>query len=164
MILYIVRHADAYQSNDPRWPNDAQRPLSPKGRRRFKATVKKLADRGLAPQVIATSPLERCRQTAEVLAKNVCGEPEIIECEALQPGSDLAAMLRWTADRSGQERIAWVGHAPDVTHLAGGLVAKGEAQIDFRKGAIAAIEFDGPPAAGMGSLAWLITAEVLGAK
>ena len=57
MLLYIVRHAPAGQHGDPRYPNDSLRPLTRKGERRFSRLVKRLAEHGLAPTLVVTSPL-----------------------------------------------------------------------------------------------------------
>ena len=65
MKLYIVRHAWAEEQDDDRWPDDRQRPLTAEGRKRFSRVAKALDHRGIAPQLIVTSPLMRCRQTAE---------------------------------------------------------------------------------------------------
>ena len=43
--------------------------------------------------------------------------------EALMPGSDLEALAAWLAERAGKyERIAWVGHAPDVGRLTAAMI------------------------------------------
>jgi phosphohistidine phosphatase len=163
MILYIVRHAWAEDPGNPSWSDDAQRPLTREGQERFAKVVKTLAERGFAPQRIATSPLVRCRETAEIVAKHVRGRPEIIERSELAPHSDLEGILHWSRSQAGEcEEVAWVGHAPDVSHMAKALLGSGSGEIRFAKGAIAAIRFDGLPAADRGELWWLVTAKILG--
>jgi phosphohistidine phosphatase len=158
MKLYIVRHGLAGEHGDPRYPDDRMRPLTEEGRKRFAAVAKHLADAGFAPQVVATSPLVRCRQTAEIVAERVRGKPKLIELEALEPGSRLEAL-----NDQGKEEIAWVGHAPDVSDLTAALLsARGDAAIRFAKGAVVCIAFDGEVARGAGELQWLVTARVLG--
>lgn len=162
MILYIVRHAWAGERSDA-WPDDRQRPLTPGGMKRFVKVVKTLADRGFAPQMIATSPLVRCRQTADIAAKHVPGKPRVVEREELSPGSDLGEILRWTHNQAGDcEEVAWVGHAPDVNQLAAALISNGASALRFAKGGIAAIHFDGPPEPEEGELWWLSSAKLLG--
>ena len=39
MELYLIRHAIAETPDDQRWPDDAQRPLAPHGRQRFRAVA-----------------------------------------------------------------------------------------------------------------------------
>ena len=159
MHLFIVRHAWAGEHGDPRYPDDRQRPLTAEGRKRFTGVAKKLVRRGLKPQVIATSPLVRCVQTAEILAEQLW-EVEPVEVEALAPGSDLAALIQWTTQQEA-ESVAWVGHAPDVCYLAAALVGDGSAAIRFPKGGACEIQFDGEMAPGRGELQWLATAKLL---
>jgi phosphohistidine phosphatase len=160
MILYIVRHAIAGERDETQWPDDSQRPLTEKGKKRFKKFLKQL-DEVMSPTLIATSPFVRCHQTAEILAARLDNNAMVVPQPALQPGSDLDALVKWTGEQTAAE-IAWVGHAPDVGHLAAKLIGNGEAHIDFAKGAIAAIEFENGIQAGGGILRWLATAKVLG--
>lgn len=159
MLIYIVRHA--WADHDPAdYPNDNLRPLTDKGKKRFRRLAKRLVKRGFAPRQIATSPLVRCCQTAEILAERAPDEPPIIELDALKPGSQLRPMLAWTAEFSPSD-VAWVGHAPDVERLTAELIGASGAAIRFPKGAVAAIGFDGTLAAGRGHLCWFATAELL---
>ncbi len=163
MILYVIRHAWAGHFGDPEWPDDRLRPLTEEGQTRFARMVEKLADRGFAPELIATSPLIRCRQTAEIVAEGVSAGAEVVLREELAPGSDLAGMLEWTSRAAdGCEQVAWVGHAPDVGHLTAALIGKPPGWIRFAKGAVAAVRFPGQPAPYEGELRWLVTAKVLG--
>jgi phosphohistidine phosphatase len=161
MLLFIVRHGLAGQRGDPRWPDDSERPLTKEGRKRFRQTVRKLADRGFAPKLIATSPLVRCRQTAELILEELGDEATLVELDELRPGAELDPVLQWT-NRQAPQDIAWVGHSPDVEALAAALIGAGEENLRFTKGAIAAIEFPSDVAAGAGQLRWLVTAKVLG--
>ena len=161
MLLYIVRHALAGQHGDPRYPDDALRPLAKKGHKQFRRLVKKLARRGFAPTVVATSPLVRCRQTAEIIRERLCPTPELVELDCLQPGSQLDALIAWSNER-GAEELAWVGHAPDVDEMAVELIGGRAGAIRFAKGAVAAIGFDDRMAIGQGELRWLVTPQVLG--
>ena len=68
MYLYIVRHAWAANRDDSRWPDDGMRPLTAEGRERFTRVVKRLVGGGLTPGIIASSPLVRCVETAQLLA------------------------------------------------------------------------------------------------
>ena len=160
MILYIVRHAWAEERDENRYPNDDLRPLTADGKKRFAKMVDRLADVKMRPTWIATSPLVRCRQTTDLLARHLPGSPEIMELLAA-PGADLGEILAWTGRRKDEE-IAWVGHVPDVTDLAAALIGDGSASIRFAKGAVAAIRFDGPVERNAGQLAWLASANLLG--
>src|SRR5262245_3120798 len=129
MILYIVRHAWAFEHGDPRWPDDSQRPLEKEGAERMAEVAKQLVERGFAPARIATSPYLRCRQTADILAEHTPGGPPIEELDALRPGSDLAALIAWSRDPAESGDVCWVGHMPDVAFLAAALVSEGDASL-----------------------------------
>ncbi|HZZ29986.1 MAG TPA: phosphohistidine phosphatase SixA [Pirellulales bacterium] len=161
MLLYIVRHAWAEERDEHKWPDDSLRPLTDVGEKRFKKLVKQLTEVRFAPEVIATSPLVRCQQTAEIIAKRFPSKPGVVPLEALAPNSNLEALVQWTAELQNDE-VAWVGHDPDVCYLAARLIGSGDAAIRFRKGAIAAIRFEEPIGLGKGALQWLATAKLLG--
>jgi len=161
MFVYIARHAWAAQRGDPRWPDDSLRPLTPEGTSRYEQVVQSLSSRGFAPERIATSPYTRCRETAVIIASRVHDSPPIEELEALEPGSDLKALIRWTNVQIGAD-VCWVGHSPDVELLAAALLGDAAARLRFAKGAVAAIAFDEEVIAGGGELYWLATAKLLG--
>ncbi len=140
-MLFIVRHAYAGHHGDARYPDDSLRPLTPAGTKQFHKFVKKLVKRGFDPQVVATSPLVRCRQTAQVICERVEPAPELVELEALEPGSDLDSLIGWSNARAEQS-LVWVGHAPDVDQLVASLLQMPPGAISFRKGAVAALRFD----------------------
>ena len=109
--------------------------------------------------------LVRCKQTAEILAAGAADEPKVVELDELRPGSDLEGLLRWTAAAGPPATSGSPGSAtpPTSDRLAAALIGQPEGQIRFAKGAVAAIRFDGPPAAGGGELQWLVTAKAAGA-
>ena len=161
MFIYIARHAWAGERGDPQWPDDSLRELTPDGIERYTKVVQALAARGFGPARIATSPYTRCRQTAEIVAKYVDGQPTIEELEALEPGSDLVPLLEWSRAQ-GDVDTCWVGHSPDVERLAADLIGDNAARIRFAKGAVAAISFESDINSGAGELYWLATAKSLG--
>jgi phosphohistidine phosphatase SixA len=125
--------------------------------------IKMLVECGMGPEVIATSPMTRCVQTAEVLAAGVPGGAKIVARDELLPGGSFEDLLAWTAKESRRlQQIAWVGHAPDVSRLAAAMLGQTDDCIRFGKGAVAAIRLPGMPQAKGGELRWLVTAKVLG--
>jgi len=163
MILYLIRHAWADHDDNSAWPDDRQRPLNAAGQARFAALIGLLAERGFRPQMIATSPLVRCRQTADLVAAGIEPPPVIEERAELAPDSDLSKILRWTRKQArGHDQVAWVGHAPDIGDLASWLIGGRPGSIDFAKGAIAALRFAALPEIGAGRLRWMVTAKSLG--
>ncbi len=160
-MIYIARHAWAYDYGDPRWPDDSLRELEPEGVVRYQQMIALLAERDFTPEVIATSPYVRCRQTAQLIADNTLLKPEIVPLPALEPGSDFAAIAEWSRNCGGKS-ICWVGHVPDVTWLTATLVGDRRANLRFAKGAIAAVRMHGEIDFAQGELMWLATAKLLG--
>lgn len=161
MHLFIVRHAFAGQRGDPAYPNDDLRPLTKKGRKRFARLIKRLAQGDFAPAAIATSPLVRCRQTADIIAERLELEHAVVELDALCPHSELGELVEWS-NRQDAEMVAWVGHSPDVEELAAALLGARDGALRFAKGAVAAIEFDDDVQPGGGELVWMATPKALG--
>ena len=161
MFIYIARHAWAHEFGDPRWPDDSQRELEVDGAERYMRVVETMAERGFAPEAIATSPYVRCRQTADLIAQYTSAQPPVTELAALEPGSDFEALVAWSQEANCQQ-ICWVGHAPDVGNLTAALVGDHRADIRFAKGAIAAVKIFEPLGHSCGELYWLVTAKSLG--
>lgn len=160
MFVYIARHAWAgHYGDEGPWGDDGERPLTADGIERYRRVLARLRDGGMQPEWIATSPLTRCRQTAELVAE-VCGG-QVEEVEALALGADLEPLLEWTAERAAGD-VCWVGHNPDVGRLAAVLVGRGDSCIRFAKGSVAAVRFYGDVAPGLGELYWHTTAKLLG--
>ncbi len=159
MFIYIVRHAWAGQHGDPNYPDDSLRPLTDKGKKRFRRVVKKLVKRDFHPAAVATSSLVRARQTADIISEYCPAQPRISILADLSPGGRLEPLLQWTREQSGD--VAWVGHAPDVGYLVAGLLGGESMAIHFPKGACAAIYCDGPPSPRSGELVWFATAELM---
>jgi phosphohistidine phosphatase len=107
--LFLVRHAEA-ESGEP----DELRRLSSEGREQAQALGKRLADQGIQPDALLTSPLLRARETGEALAQQLgcTSEPS----EALAPGAD-AATIRSAVEGRG-ETVIVVGHQPDCSQIA----------------------------------------------
>src|SRR5271168_3332024 len=100
MDLYIIRHAWAEDRDESKYPDDALRPLTAEGQDRFARMVELLVPRGLKPQLIATSPMVRCQQTAEILAAALGKKAKPVPCDELLPGGDPKRLLAWTEKRA----------------------------------------------------------------
>jgi phosphohistidine phosphatase len=110
--LYLVRHADA-EPGDP----DELRRLTPTGRAQARALGRRLADDGVKPDAVLSSPLLRARETAEEIARATGAEAEPVE--ALQPGATPEDVETAVAGRG--ERVVVVGHQPDCGIAAAAL-------------------------------------------
>jgi phosphohistidine phosphatase len=106
---------------------------------------------------IATSPLVRARQTAEILAGAFEDGLPVEQLAALAPGGDPDDVVAWLHPRATGDCYALVGHEPDLCELTAYLLLDEIATFfSFKKGGAALIEFDGPAGAGQGILRWLL--------
>ena len=165
MELYVVRHAPAFQKDPDRWPHDSARPLTPEGEKEFRLAARGLARMVPRADVILSSPARRAWHTAEILS-------ELDSWPAPKPLPVFAASLRRAspekatlalADYADAKYVAVVGHKPRLQEFAAYLLT-GESdgmKIDFRKGSVTCIRFDGVPAPGTGKLRWLLTPKAL---
>lgn len=152
LSLYLVRHAQA-DARGPRWPDDARRPLTVRGRRRFAALLLDPAVRRASVDVVLTSPLVRAVQTAEMLAEARRSPPPLRVCRALEPGGRPEAVGRALARGSKWSAVALVGHEPGLSRLVAYLTGQ-PAPIPFRKGAVWRLRVQTPVVPGGGRLVW----------
>jgi phosphohistidine phosphatase len=157
MELLLVRHAIAVERGDPAFELDDDRPLTPEGIHKFR-----LAARGLkvvAPKLdrIVSSPLVRARQTAEILREAVAPHRKIEFCEHLVPSGELEALVQYLGGL-GSGPVALVGHEPHLSSFTSFLLAgkNGAAFVEYKKGGASLMTFPHEPAAGSGTLEWLI--------
>lgn len=156
MDLYLVRHAIAAERGDGAFPNDDERPLTPDGIHKFRLASQGLAELGMKPGRIVSSPLLRARQTAEILRDIVAKDVSITISPALSPGAEYGAIVKAIAPYS-EDEVAVVGHEPHLSGLASYLLVGGDsAVLEFKKGAVARLKFPERAAPGAGSLEWLI--------
>lgn len=132
----LVRHARAAQRG-PAWPDDRQRPLTPSGRRRWRAAVRGLRALDLRIDTVVSSPLVRACQTADLLADGLPTRPRTDLLEALAPGHAARQVTRQLGRQYGAGGvIALVGHEPDLGALADALAGRPQ-RLAFSKGGAA---------------------------
>lgn len=159
--LLIIRHAIAHERDASKWPNDDDRPLTDQGMDRFRRAARGLRRLVEAPDELLSSPLVRARQTATLLEQKA-GFPEARELEALRAEAETPALIRALQERS-VERIAIVGHEPDLSQLIAALLGGSDARaaVAMKKGAVAQIVFSERVEAGAGKLLALLPPRIL---
>jgi phosphohistidine phosphatase len=156
--LVIIRHGPA---GDPEeWEaegrDDRLRPLTPEGRKEMQRVAPGLARLVPALDVLATSPLTRAAETAEIVAREY--DARMVTLEALAPDHDPEEVVRWLRDQPPNQTVGLVGHEPLLSTLAAHLLAKTRRSfMDLKKGGVCRIDLPDPPEPGDGSLEWLLT-------
>jgi phosphohistidine phosphatase len=160
MQLLIVRHAVAEERETfaATGRDDAERPLTEQGRRKFRKSA--LGLRGLVPalDVLATSALVRAVQTADILAK-VYGVGDVVRLRELEPEARPAALLPWLQAQRHRAVVAVVGHEPHLSSLAERLLTGGGGRefVELKKGGACLVDLGEDPRSGRAALLWLLT-------
>jgi phosphohistidine phosphatase len=159
MKILLIRHARA----EPRQPRqaDGARALTADGRRRQRQASKGL--KRALPKIthLVSSPLQRARETAEIIAMEFPAAARATLAD-LAPGGAARDLMKWLCQQPAPAVVALVGHEPDLGRLAGWLLTGRQADfIPFKKGAAALLEFSKVPRAGEATLRWLLTTRQL---
>jgi phosphohistidine phosphatase len=157
--LYVVRHAIAEERGE-KFPDDSLRPLSGKGIERFQKVARGLRALEVSLDRILTSPLVRSRQTADILAAELDGRPNVVEVRALVPDASYDDLIVALEACRGLSSIAIVGHEPSIGKIAARLAGM-RAPLEFKKGAVCRVDVDTLPPAGPGALRWFATPKIL---
>jgi phosphohistidine phosphatase len=141
MRLVLVRHAIAEEREAfaPTGRPDDERPLTPEGVRKMRRAARGLHQAIGALDLLATSPLVRARQTAEILAERFAITP--VEVPQLAPSGALEELREWVLQRESASTVALVGHEPTLGQFAG-LMLCGRAAplVTFKKGGACLLE------------------------
>jgi phosphohistidine phosphatase len=157
MQLLVIRHAIAEDRETFTGDNDAERPLTTKGRRRMQAGVRGLKTVVRKIDLLASSPLLRARQTADIVARAYRRVPRV-EVAELSPGAAPEVFVGWLAGQAEHQVVAAVGHEPTLSEFVTWLIAgRTESGLELKKGGTCLVDFPGPVAAGKGVLQWVLT-------
>jgi phosphohistidine phosphatase len=160
--LYLVRHAIAFDADPAQWPDDSLRPLTPEGEKRFRRAARGLREIAASVDVVLSSPWIRAWRTAELLEKEAKW-PTPFVCEALESGRAPAEVLQALQPFASSDSVALVGHEPSLHELASYLLTAdtNHVQLEFRKGAVAALQVDVGMRPGAARLLWLAPPRIL---
>lgn len=119
--IYLIRHGLAAERGT--YTNDDERPLTDSGRKKTRQVAERLQHIGLSFETLLSSPLVRAQQTASILV-DVGLAHQVEVSTTLAPDGSLQSWLSWLAEwqRLGHQRLALVGHEPDLSTWAQQLV------------------------------------------
>ena len=154
MKILIIRHGIAAQQTAK--SSDETRKLTKEGRQKLKKAAQGLQSLVDQIDLIATSPLRRATQTAELIGEAYHGT-RIVQIAALSPGRPPAALLEWLNAHPPTATVALIGHEPHLsTVLCWLMTGLQESFVTLKKGGAAMLEIDGPASAGRAKLLWLM--------
>ena len=145
MLLLLIRHAQAAEQDEARYPDDTLRPLVPKGRKIQRRVCRELRKHQVIPRRVHSSPWKRAWQTARIVVDELdLSKSARVECPAMAGPPDLADLASQVGEAGPDDTIALVGHEPWMSELAS-LLLTGKSsgiQVDFAKSGVMGIEVE----------------------
>ena len=159
MDLYVLRHGLAEDRDFLKYPDDSERPLTPRGVRRLARQVGGMNSIRLRPELTLTSPLIRAMQTSETVLAGLNASSRLEVSDALTPWAAPRDILNELAStHSSPGSVMVVGHEPHLSSLVS-LVATGsvDASIRLRKGALCKLRISALGPGRCGRIEWSLT-------
>ncbi|HEX4300197.1 MAG TPA: histidine phosphatase family protein [Gammaproteobacteria bacterium] len=152
--VLVVRHAQAEEPAEAarEGRGEKERELTREGRRKMHEAARGLTTLIEHIDLLATSPLVRAVQTADILAEAFPGAKRITH-PGLAPGVYHAALLQWAMRHKGT--VAVIGHEPDLSQWIGYMVS-GEPRslVLMKKGSACCLDMPDTAMAGEACIAW----------
>jgi phosphohistidine phosphatase len=154
MNLFILRHASA-GNRRPNLVLDAKRPLDKEGKRHCLQLAQVINSLDIQFDLIVSSPLKRCLQTATLIGTETGYEAPILQSNALAPEATFSEFQKLLSECRDRENLLVVGHNPNLSAFVGAmLVPAGSppALVRLRKGSIVRLSLARGPAMLQGML------------
>ena len=160
MRLLLMRHGIASPLDD-KIRSDAERPLTPEGRDKTQEVARGLLAFGEEFDLMATSPLKRALQTAEIV-RQVYADSKMKtrleiwpELEHAQP----AALVERLQELEGAETVLLIGHEPGLSRFASQLLTASPdgLSLEFKKAGVCALEIQTLVHEQSATLLWHLT-------
>ena len=153
MKLYLAQHAKAASKEA-----DPVRPLTAEGLRDMQKVTEFIKPLNLAVKSLWHSGKTRARQTAEILAKVITVENEMVVQDGLAPNDGVQAIKEIIV--LARQDLMIVGHLPFMAKLASLLLTGSESSdiVAFRQGGIVCLNSEDD---NQWHIDWMITPELL---
>jgi phosphohistidine phosphatase len=156
MDLFVLRHGKAGPSTDG--SDDSKRALTGDGKDEIRKVARWMRRKKFEFEVIATSPLTRAYETAEIVARSLGQKDRIAVWEELAPGGDPDTICYRAAQYGEDTAVLLTGHEPSLSMLISTIISGNDSvSLILAKGGLAKIRnysFDKRPS---GDLQWLLT-------
>ncbi len=160
MEIYLLRHGIA---EDGAGIPDADRALTQEGKRKLRDVLKAAARSDVSPSLIVSSPLRRALETARIAADELGYKKDILRTQALLPSASPNDVWQEMRAHRDESAVMLVGHEPLFGQLAAYLLGTPEVLVDFKKGALFAVDMQQAGLRPRGVLKWMLTPKLAGA-
>ncbi|RPI68810.1 MAG: hypothetical protein EHM47_14085, partial [Ignavibacteriales bacterium] len=153
MNIYLIRHGEAESISSAK--SDFDRNLTPAGKELIKIAAEGWKKIIPSFNIIASSPLTRAVQTAEIISTVFGLKEKILVDKRLTSGCKPEDIIDFIKSVKGED-IAIVGHEPDMSRNVSALVSSIGMYCEFGKGTLAKVTFHGRVRLSEGTLEHLI--------
>ena len=159
MELYILRHGIAVEPGTPGYETDAERPLTPEGERKLRQIAEAMEALELSFDLILSSPYQRARQTAEIIAESLRARKKLELSDTLTPGGSTTKLVELLNRlKPSPENVLMVGHEPYLSGLISLLVSgKEHFAVVMKKGGLCKLSTESLKHGRCATLEWLLT-------
>jgi phosphohistidine phosphatase len=165
MQLILLRHGKAEDraGSSAKEKGDALRALTAQGKQEMKTAARGLARIIKKIDLLATSPLKRAVQTAELVYGAYGDRPQFVELDLLSGGHSPAEVIKWMKEHDlDSSTVCLVGHEPDLSRWIGLFVSgKEKAVVAMKKGMACVLEFSSMAGPGKGIVAAVYSSKAL---
>ena len=159
MNIFILRHGIAVERGTKGFEKDSDRPLTDKGKRQLRKSAEGMKKMKLHFDLILSSPYERAKRTAEIVAGALKLKKRPKFSDLLVSEGNAEELVRQLAAlKPAPEDVLLVGHEPYLSGLISRLTSGGEGvAMDFKKGGLCKLEAEKLRPGKCAHLAWLLT-------
>jgi phosphohistidine phosphatase len=162
MRLYLVRHGIAEPPGDANHYQDFRRSLTPEGAKKMREVAGGMKGLGIGIDRVASSPLIRAKETAEIIAEVLDLKDPVEYWDELTPGALAQQTVARLQGCKNRESVALVGHQPHLGYLAAFLIfGQDSVSLDLKKGGICCIEVEKFPIQPPLPLVWWLPPKIL---
>jgi phosphohistidine phosphatase len=162
MNVYLLRHGIAAALGTENNHQDELRALTPEGESKMRKAAQGLQRLGVELDLIASSPLVRARQSAEIVAEVLKFRHPVLLWPELEPGEPLDRVLKKLRGLPDRNSAMLAGHQPSIGYLASYLLfGSDKVSLPFKKGAIFSIQLSEVPRQETGELRWMLTSKMM---
>lgn len=155
MNIYILRHGIAMEHED--WEDDdSKRPLTRDGEKQLEKISETLKEMDLEFDLILSSPFERAKKTAEIVAEKLDLEKLLKFIDDLTPEGNPESLVE-QINKLEPENPMLIGHEPYLSKFVSQLVSDGELEMDFKKAGLCKIKVEKLKFGRCAKLCWLLT-------
>jgi phosphohistidine phosphatase len=161
MDIFVLRHGEAGKRL-PSASKDAERSLTAAGKKEVEDVADSLDELGVEFSRIATSPLKRARETADIVAKKLKMQDNLEDWDELKPEGSIMELYSRLSKLPQDSSVLLVGHNPYLSTFIGEVISgNNNCRIDLKKAGLARVRVATSNPKITGELRWLLTPKQL---